>query len=248
MITTINIKAKLREVFQVGNGPKKILILGSCRTVAYVNYLNRYNQSHGEPFTIYVIEPNNYHWNEQEQEVNLEEELTKCETNERILSIIRSTDIFIHEFYQNFGMFNTEQGPKNIYSFGMAPKMDILIPNLHDRFVLENDYVACGMTAPSDYVQRGEQAISEFCDVCRKSSFPEFADVFRDTWRRVRYCWRPNHVSAAFTLYIFKLMNDKFLHLDLDEAFWNGAGQEDLFKEPHTQVTENDRKAYGITW
>lgn len=249
MITTIDIKRKLRDVYETGSGPENILILGSCRTVPYLNYLNRYNQNSGEPFKIYVIEPNNYHWNEHEQEVSLDEELTKLETNDRILSIIGKTDIFIHEHYGSFGMFNT--GPlsmKNIYQFGMKALVDIRIPNFHDHFILENDYGSCGILTPDNYIERGEKEIEKFCEVCDMSDFPEFGEHFKENWRLQRYFWRPNHVSSVFTIELFGLMNAKFLKFRLTSEFWDEAAKEDLFKEPHTQVTQRDIEGYGLQW
>lgn len=250
MITTIDIKARLRDVFEIGSGDKNILILGSCRTVAYLNYLDRWNRSWmPAPFRIFAIEPNNYHWDEHGHTANIQEELTKLETSERILSILKSTAIFIHEHYANFQMFNTSRdSEKNIYQFGMNAPIDISIPNFHDRFVLFNDYADCGVVAPDNYIGRGEEAISGFCEVCKLSSFPEMADYFRDNWRTTRFFWRPNHTSAAFTLYIFRLMNEKFLNLQLTNEFWAGAEQEDLFRNPNTQVTQRDIEGYKLLW
>jgi hypothetical protein len=249
MITTIDIKQKLRDVFEIGNGSTNILVLGSCRCVPYINYLDRYNRTNGEPFKLFAIEPNNYHWNEHEQEVSLDEELTKLETSERILGIIQEADIFIHEHYSHFQIFNTaKDAPKNIYQFGMFANMDIAIPNFHDHFILENDYAACGLSAPDNYIEHGEAEIEKFCAVCRLSSFPEMADYFRDNWRSIRFFYRPNHVSAVFTMYIFRRMNSRFLNLTLSEEFWNGAKQEDLFRDPHTGVTERDIKGYRLQW
>ncbi len=249
MITTIEVKAHLRDVMEIGEGPTSILILGSCRCVPYINYLNRCNLTKGDLYKIFVIEPNNYHWNEQYIPVNLEEELTKLETNERILSVLRSTKIFIHEHYANFGMFNTSKDElKNIYQFGINPDMDIAIPNWHDHMILENDYTAYGATAPDDYIEKGESEIEKFCAVCKLSSFPEFADYFRDNWRTTRFFWRPNHISSAFSIYIFRRMNSRFLNLTLTDDFWNTAKQEDLFSYPCTQVTQQDRDGYKITW
>lgn len=250
MITTIEIKAALRDVFEIGNGNVNILILGSCRTVPYVNYLDRWNRSFlPQPFTIFVIEPNNYHWDQHESPVDLNQALTECETNERILRIIRNTDIFIHEHYAHFQMFNTDKtAEKNIYQFKMRPNHDIAIPNFHDHFILEHDYTACGISTPDDYIVKGEAEVEKFCDVCLKSSFPEFGEIFRKNWREIRYFWRPNHTSAAFTLDIFGMMNAKFLNLPLTEEFWNEARTEDLFKEPHTEVTARDIEGYRLKW
>ncbi len=253
MITTIEIKEHRDDVFEIGSGPVNILILGSCRTVAYVNYFDRYNKTYSHPFTdpfnIFVIEPNNYHFGDNDQPMDLDVELRKQETNERILQIIRNTDFFIHEHYAHFGMFNTDRNAtKNIYQFGMRPNHDIAIPNFHDHFILEHDYTACGIPTPDDYIKKGELEVEKFCNVCIKSSFPEFGEIFRQNWRELRYFWRPNHVSALFTLDIFGMMNSKFLNLPLSEEFWNGARTEDLFKEPHTEVTDRDREGYGLKW
>lgn len=249
MITTIEIKQHRDDVFESGSGKINILIVGSCRCVAYLNYLIRYNQLNSEPFKIYFIEPNNWSWDANDNPVDRDDAIRNLETNERILSVIHSADVFIHEFYESYGMFNTSKNSeKRIYDFGMTPVADILIPNFHDRFILEKDYESVGQPTPDDYIQRGEKAVEGFCDVCRMSSFPEFADVFRDTWREVRYFWRPNHISGAFSMYIFRRMNSKFLNLTLSNAFMEGAKQEDLFRDPHTNVTQRDIDGYGLKW
>ncbi len=285
MITTLDIKANRDNVFEIGNGDVNILILGSCRCVAYVNYLDRYNRSAGEPFRIFVIEPNDWSWDTNGNPVDRDAAIQALETNGRILRVIRQTDFFIHEYYQSYGMFNTfaedikceecggsrvvawdidplEDGAiqcgkcqgsgktvsKNIYQFNMRPNKDITIPNFHDRFILEHDYTACGIPTPDDYIAKGEVAVEEFCNVCMKSSFPEFAEIFRLNWRDRRYFWRPNHTSALFTLDIFGLMNSKFLNLKLTDEFWNGARSEDLFREPHTEPTQRDIEGYGLKW
>ncbi len=249
MITTLDIKANRDNVFEIGNGDVNVLILGSCRTVAYVNYLDRYNRSAGEPFRIFVIEPNDWSWDAHGNPVDRDAAIKALETNGRILRVIRQTDFFIHEHYQSYGMFNTDKtAEKNIYQFKMRPNHDITIPNFHDHFILEQDYTACGIPTPDDYIEKGEAEVEKFSHVCEMSSFPEFAETFRDNWRDIRYFWRPNHVSGRFTMDIFCLMNGKFLNLKLTQEFLKEAVQEDLFREPHTQVTERDIEGYGLTW
>lgn len=266
MITTAELQTTILTLESAGEPQETILIVGSCRCVAFINYLNRYNESAGKPFRIHAIEPFTFSEAQREQ----------METDERVLGIIRATTIFIHEHYGNFGMFNTsrtikeafatakngdeffipagvydtsnEIPVKNIYQFGMAPRLDISIPNFHDVMVLENDYAAYGQPTPENYVELGEAAVKKFCNLCLLTSFPEMFLHFWQNWRTTRFFYRPNHTSSAFTLYIFKLMEEKFLKLGLTDDFWQGASTEDLFRDPHTEVTENDRKAYGITW
>ena len=49
-------------------------------------------------------------------------------------------------------------------------------------------------------------------------------------------------------MYVFRRINERFLHLDLTDEFWSGAATEDLFREPHTQLTAYDKAAHGIDW
>ena len=46
MIGTADTKAQQltsRGYWESGSGPEKVLIVGSCRSIAYLNYLARYN-------------------------------------------------------------------------------------------------------------------------------------------------------------------------------------------------------------
>ena len=115
-------------------------------------------------------------------------------------------------------------------------------------FLFEGDYQSCGLSVPDDYIQRGEEAIEKFCHVCELSSFPEMASYFRDSWRKIRFFWRPNHVAATFTMYIFRRMNSRFLNLKLTEEFLETIKQEDLFRDPHTDVTYRDIEGYRLEW
>lgn len=239
MITTNDLQATIFTLESSGEPKETILIVGSCRCVAFINYLNRYNDSAGKPFRIHAIEPFTFS----------EAQRDKMETDERVLGILKSTTIFLHEHYVSYRMFNTSRdAAENIYQHGMDPRLDISIPNFHDHMILENDYIAYGQTAPENYAELGEAAVKKFCDLCLLTSFPEMYLYFWQNWRTKRLFWRPNHTSAEFTIYLFRRMNEKFLKLDLSEEFWNAASQEDLFRDPHTSVTENDVRNYGLTW
>lgn len=235
--------------FKCGSGPETIFVLGSCRTLAFLNYLNRWNTTEGNNrFTIYRIDVCDTNWNAQGQMIDNAPILAAMETDERILSVLRNATIFIHEHLGNYGMFNTSRdAEKNIYQFGMTAPIDISIPNWHDVFCLYNDFVEFNALT-DDWAQKGEAAIQKVVDLCPLTSFPEMGDYIKDNWRNIRFFWRANHTSAAFTLKIFRLMNEKFLHLPLSDEFWAGAATEDMFRDPHTTVTQQDRDAYGITW
>lgn len=243
MISTIESKQQqlINGFFQRGTGQQQILIFGSCRTLPYLSYLIRWNESNGDRFTIRRIDPCD--WTVENVDIEA------CERDERIQKVIASTDIFIHEHLESYAMFNTsKETPKNIYQLGMNPSVDVAIPNWHDHFILENDYTACGIPTPDDYIENGEYEIEKFCRVCQLSSFPEMASYFRENWRKIRFFWRPNHISSMFSMYIFRRMNSRFLNLKLTDEFIEAAKQEDLFKEPHTQVTDRDIRGYGLEW
>lgn len=266
MINTVHIKAKLREVFTVDTPrttPEEvILIVGSCRSVAYLNYLEFYNRTHGHPFRIHFIDPFDHNWDEHGNRVDFEQAINARETDPRLGAVLKSTSIYIHEFYKHFGMFNSsETAEKNIFQFGLKPKLNICIPNFNDLFILFNDLVkfdpdvrtAAFAGGPRESIiaagqPKGMAAVEKFYSVCRQSSFPEMEEKFRDTWKKLRYFWTSNHVSSHFTLFVFAQMVNKFLRLDLNESFWGTVRDWDMFKNPHTGITEYDRQAYGLEW
>lgn len=252
----------VRGYYEIGSGPLKLLLVGSCRSIAYLNYLARYNAQINH-FTIRFVDPFNWHWTAQEELVDLEQAILACEQNPSIRAMLRETDIFVHEWYQYFGMWNcTDRGGKSIYDFGMVPRIDVCIPNFHDHFVLFQEQIQMNADGISDRIKSegltdgvlesmrayGLSTLEKFYEICRKSSFPEMADHFRMNWPHIRYFWTSNHVSAQYTLYLFRQLNDRFLNLPLTGDFWNEACKEDQFCKPNTPMTRHDVSAYGLTW
>ncbi len=211
--------------FQSGTGPAQVLVLGSCRLIPYVTYLGEWNKAAGNnQLTLRRIDPCDYISH------------SELETNPRVVAALRSTEIFIHEPLND----------RRVYHAGMNPRQDITVPNWHEHRVLENDWTDYGAVVPPDYIARGESEINLFCAGCARSSFPEFGKLLQNTWRSIRYFWRPSYVSAAFTKAIFKAMNDRFLHLPIDQVTDHdslGAPYRDV-----TRVTQRDRDGHGITW
>lgn len=238
MIDTISTQAAHYEqgCWTSGTGDHVVMFVGSCRLLSFVNYFQRLNKDNR--FTIALV-----------YVVNFGQTYEQQETKPVLLDMIKRCRWFIKEHCVNYGMFNTSKdAEKSIYDFGMNPELDILIPSWNDHLVLENDWSAYGSPTPEDYVEKGKAEIEKFCGICELSSFPELAEYFRANWKTTRFFYRPNHTSAAFTLYLMRLMNEKMLHLDLTDEFWAEAGQEDLFRTPCTSVTQRDRDAYNITW
>lgn len=250
MIYTYDTKlAQLRDgCYRTGSGPMRVLILGSCRTIAFLNYLSRWNNMGGNPMTISYINPFDWHWNIADEVVDFEKAIDSLETDERVLSTLRSADVFIHEHFGNYGMFNTSKDvDKNIYQFGMSPKIDISIPNFHDHFIMYNDFAAQGVV-PTNWSEQGRSAVDKFCSICSLTSFPEMADYFRNNWTKIRMFYTPNHTSKHFTIWLMRSMNNKFLHLPMTEDFWDSISHEDMFARPCTEVTDLDRQTYGLQY
>lgn len=247
--------------FQTGTGPEKILILGSCRTLALTNYLDCYNRRFGNPFTIYRIDPHDFHWNEHGERVDVEAAIAARERNSSLINVLRSTPIFIHEYLRYYGMFNTDrEAPKNIWQFGINPRLSICLPNWHDQWVLFNDqrlfppegihHINGALSTETVQLlkERGLAYLEKFYGICRMSSFPELEDHFKKWWTRTRFFWTANHVARPFTLYLFHQLNERFLHLKWDDTFRHEIEAIDLFSDPHTHITQYDVDAYGLKW
>lgn len=250
MINTTTIKPIGGKVFTIGpeSAEERILIVGSCRSVPYINYFDRFIKMSGASIRVSFIDPNDGHWDEAGNLVDFDAVLQAQESNPSVLSAISEATVYLHEHYASYGMFNTSpESEKNIFQFGMNPRINVCIPNFHDHFILRNDFAAFG-PVPDDWVELGNAAIEKFCATCRLSSFPEMAEHFHENWKTTRLFWTANHITKHFSLFIFRQMNERYLHLPLTDEFWRGAETEDLFSEPHTHLTAQDVEAYHMTW
>lgn len=245
--------------FSTGTGPEVIVLLGSCRIVPYLNFLNYLNKDNR--FTLVTVDVVNFSFDEHDKSVDGREFSKRFESSKPLLDVLRKCRIFIHEHTANYGMFNTDKAQENhIYKWGMNPEVDIGIPNFNNIFVMFQEYMdydtelrneaKAGMTPIwAGKVQRkGLDAIEHFLGICKLSSLPEFGTMFAETWRNVRYFWTGNHVSNKFTGAVFGMMNDRFLHLPTDEGFWNMVKSDMMYSTPCAPITSWDRRAYGLTW
>lgn len=263
MINTIQIKEQQFKngTYKTGSGAEVILILGSCRSVPYLTYLNDWNNLNGNMFTVHFIDPFNWNWDIQENRTDYHAELIKQESNQYLLDVLKSTNIFIHEYYSNAEMFNVfKDAEKNIYQYGLSPSMDICIPNFNDVFILTREIVSfdlnCRKLATQDYNVNGklspqtiqeiekvrENNLQKFYDICSKTDFPEFAEIFSTQYKSLRLFWTFNHISKNFSHAIFDLMNSKYLKLDFSNY---KISQIDLYANNYTYLCEYDQ---GYTW
>jgi len=260
MINTISTKEQQLKntYFSIGTGSEVILVMGSCRSVQYMNYFNEWNEANGNRFTINFIDPFNWHWDEKDERTDYDKKLLELETDSRLLSMLKSVNIFIHEYYSHAGMFNVNKNEhKNIYQYGMNPSIDICLPNFNNIFILVADIASFDSEIRSlafqDFNSTGKLSlqtldkiekvseinIQKFYDVCAMSDVPEMADYFRDNFKKERLFWTNNHVAKGFTLAIFKFINEKFLHLDLSKGF--NPDHEDMFANNYVHLSEYDK-------
>lgn len=267
MVNTVQIKQQQLEkgFFTIGSGPKVILVMGSCRVCNFITYLHEWSAAHGNPFTIHSLDPFNWCWDEKDNRVDYIEAISKMEQHEGMLSMLRSVDIFIHEFYANYGMFNCDKGAeKNIYQFGLNASTDICLPNFNDVFLLAGDILTFDTDARKKAIQDfnsmgklsdqtkqqilsiSKKNLDKFYDVCYKSDVPEMATYFFKNFPIKRLFWSYNHTSKHFTIEVFERINEKFLKLDLSTGF--DKDHEDIFANNYTKLTELDVEMYGYDW
>lgn len=263
MIGTVEIKQHqlTKGYYSTGLGLETILIIGSCRSVPYLNYLNDWNNQNSNRFKIAFIDPFNWNWDINDTRTDYELELSKQESNDKLLDLLRSTNIFIHEYYTNAGMFNCDKkAEKNIYQFGLKPSIDVTLPNFNDVFILTSDIVSFNTDvkkkAIQDYNVIGrlsdrtildidkvrDENLQRFYDICSKTDFPEFAEVFKNEYKLRRFFWTFNHTAKAFSRTLFNYMDNKFLKLKID---MDKVSQEDLYSNNFTSLCEYDK---GYQW
>jgi len=254
MITTVSIKQQQLKTgyLKIGTGPDHVFIMGSCRVVNYVNYFAAMPR-----FTVYTLDPFNWNWNDKDERVDYMEAIGKQERNEDLLTMFKNCSIFIHEWYENAGMFNI----KNIYSYGLKPEIDICIPNFNDLFILFKDIITFDTRlramAAQDFNVLGKLSeqtegeilnirgynITKFYEVCGLSSMPEFGGYFMSLFTSNRFFWTYNHVSKLFTLSIFDIINRRWF----DNKLTVDREHEDIFANNYTRLTQYD-KLHGINW
>lgn len=267
MISTLAIKQQqlANGFYTTGSGSEIMLIMGSCRVAPIVWYMQQWNEANGNRYTIHSIDPFSWNWDLNENRTDYEKIISELETHEGLLAMLKSVDVFIHEHYQNAGMFNVKKdAEKNIYQFALSPKIDVCIPSWNNLFILSGDIVSFDLEirkkSVADYNMHGKLSeqtkkeileisqdnVRKFGNVCYMSDLPEMVTYFLQNWIDKRFWWTFNHTSKNFTLAIFKLLNDKFLHLDLSKGF--DENHVDMFANNYTKLTELDMEFYNFKW
>ena len=264
MITTNLIAdfVKDNRFFSCGTGKETILIQGSCRMIAYANYLDYWN-SFNNRFTIYVIIPYSF--------VN-KETINKLETNEEFLKIIKNTNIYLTEFIgfekpqlpvatkiADLGILNvSQQMTKNIYQFGLNPEIHAILPSWDNHFVMVNDILQFNKELKHRYTE-GEDITNDLSQIIKqhfdtfhintlKTDIPEFSEYFEKNFTLKRMYWTMNHNTKNFTLPVFRMLNDKFLKLPFTEAMIEKIKEKDHLEGNMTKLHKIDYQLYNYQW
>lgn len=256
---------QLRHGFtRIGTGPRVVLIQGSCRSVPYLNFMQSMNLEN--KLSIYFIDPFYFNYNTEGKMADLGAALAYWGAQKEIRDLVASTEWYVHEYYESYGMFNSSPDhPQNIYKAGMKPKVDLTIPNYHNYFILFQDLVTfhdkLGPAAREELTrqpklsvelqaqikERGLEDVEKFCGICDKSSFPEFGLLFRADWMHTRYFYTCNHVSSSFTATIFGLICQR-LEIPYTQADIDQWKSDRSYSSHVVPLTEYDLINYGITW
>lgn len=268
MISTLDVKKKLYDgFFHVGDESSKevILMSGSCRGIPHLNFIHQWNELHGRPFLIYYINPCDYHWDKNENEQDIQKALAEVAESPVLHDLLKRTKIFIHEHFERWGVFNTDENKDhNIYHLGLKPEKDICLPNWHCRFILFQDIVridekakatakACGGELSSevkeDFKRRGVEAMDSWMEMCALTSFPWFADYFKDHRITKRFFFNGSHISNHFTIPVFENWSKELLGLQVSDDFIKGLYAVDMYNNYGVMpLTKYDVEAYGFQW
>lgn len=267
-INTINTKDALRKGgFRTGNPQSKdvILIVASCRGIPHLNYLNRYNNDHGQPFYICYIDPYNFRYGKNDELLDHIQSINEEVASGRMNDILSRTTILIHEHYQSYGKLNTSKHcDENIFQIGLNPRLRISIPNWNAMWVFFQDMVSFNEELKNHVRNNGGALQQEMFEKlkasglkniegwkfdCRKTSFPEFVEYFEETWQHKRMFNSLNHVTFHYTVPLFSMLCRKFLGIRLGTEYENMLYEYDLFSDKGgTQITKYDIDAYRLKW
>jgi len=264
LITTnlISDFAKDNRFYSCGTGNETLLIQGSCRVLAYANYLNMWNQLYNR-FKIYIVMP--YTFKDKETINNLE-------TNAEFLDIIKNTKVYISEYIglerpklpvttkiSDLGILNVSQlMSKNIYQFGLNPEIDIILPSWDNHFVMVNDIFAFDKEIKQRY-DSGENITPELSTIIDnhfinfyqntiKSDLPEFMDYFNYMFTLKRLYWTMNHNTKHFTLEVFRMLNEKFLKLPFNSLLNIKIASKDHLEGNTTKLHKIDYELFSYQW
>jgi hypothetical protein len=257
-ITTNQTKAAQETMFFLGDSVRAsnvVLVVGSCRAVPYLNYMQAYNRAAGKPvFAAAYVNPADLQTTATGYPQDAREAIMRLVSRDRVKDFCSEATAMLCEHVQNYGALNTtpdgwlRQVALPIYSPVFT------IPNWNAMAVLQHDILELfpltfqGRLLRHEHEKVSKNSIQKFFDHCVKSSFPEMAEVFEASWRKEKWFHTHNHVARPFTEFIFTqwLMRMGIDPMPREALEWTRSF--DLFAKPCTEVTQQDREVLEIEW
>lgn len=223
------------------NASTKILIVSSCRGIPHVDYLLRFTT---EPMEVTVINPHNYGL------VGRDEDFIKYENDPRFLEAFERATIFIYEPHYRYALFNTsKRSCKNIWQFGLQPKMTIEIPAFHNHFILAlSQWRFIPEFSCDSYRWVSMKHIARFLEHCSRSSLAGLDQWFMERWTKERLFWSDNHITKRLSLEIFRRII-AILGFKLRPG-WDREAESynDIYKYDPTPITALDVNTHNLEW
>jgi hypothetical protein len=253
--TTLDAK-RAQETLLFTGGPDaalRVLIVGSCRALPYLNYIAAYNRSSGrDVFYAGYVNAADLRTTVDDKPQDFDAAANRLLSNAR--GFLSGVDILLCEHIENYGALNTNEREVGIRSKLHAHTKVFTVPNWNAMGVLRNDVLSLHgekLRWELSDVEHGALAadsIAKFYRHCAMSSFPEMMLAFDTAWRAERWFWTHNHVARPFTEFIFSQWLMK-LGLDpMPKEALDHTRSFDLFATPHTAVTEQDVEVLKILW
>lgn len=203
--------AYTKGIFQFGQDDAKLkmVLVGSCRILPFLNYLRLFET----PINLICLNPVEM-WGGPGSEVK--DGVNRIMAGQKLGKV----GVLICEHLQDCGVINTvRSSAENLFdSLGCKPEMEIRLPNWNDMHIFDaetaiHDPVGHGNRTHEERVNfiRTQTAIhkARWLSHCRKSSFPELEQWTEDNWLTTRLGWTSNHPTITLIHEMFEwIMND----------------------------------------
>ena len=237
--------AYTKGIFQFGwdDAKVKIVLVGSCRILPFLNYLRLFET----PMNLICLNPVEM-WGGPGSEVK--DGVNKTMAGFR-LGVV---DFLICEHLQDCGVINTvRSSPENLFkSLGCYPMTEIRLPNWNDMHIFDaetaiHDPNGHGNRTHEERVNfiRTQTAIhkARWLSHCQKSSFPELVDWTKHFWLHERLGWSSNHPKITLLRKLFELITAR-MEFDIpDQVESDPIYRSDLYASTGYKLTSVDYEA-----
>lgn len=214
-IVDINDQKKIMVINN--NSNENILLIGSCRITAFLNYLinhdlfgNKYNY-----LCVLIYVP---------QMIILSEDIIY---NDEIKCQLSKSKFLFAEYCKNYNYFNTQRlSEKCIFRVYDSFEKEIILPNWQDICLyskdlilnkgIKNEFIQLinGEIHTHDFInllqKTQESELERYYDLLKKANFPELISFIKLNLQNIRLTNTLNHPTNFYFLEMFRLIIEKF--------------------------------------